>query len=163
VRVEDVSRQDAPAELIAECTVPSEGRQVPIPLGSSTAPPPWTHPVDAASVASLSTGEKMLFTTARAHPVITAGAPTDITIMLVPVTEGDMDAASPTRSDASLVNTYWKLLEVAGNAAVVGDNGPEPHMILQVQEERLVGSSGCNRLVGTYQVNGDRLRLSPPG
>jgi hypothetical protein len=41
-----------------------------------------------------------------------------------------MDAASPTRSDASLVNTYWKLLEVAGNAAVVGDNGPEPHMTL---------------------------------
>jgi heat shock protein HslJ len=105
----------------------------------------------------------MLFTTATAHPVITAGAPTDITIMLLPVTEGDMDAASPTRSDASLVNTYWKLLDVAGNAAVVGDNGPEPHMILQVQEERLVGSSGCNRLVGTYQVNGDRLRLSPPG
>jgi heat shock protein HslJ len=105
----------------------------------------------------------MLFTTARAHPVITAGAPTDITIMLVPVTEGDMDAASPTRSDASLVNTYWKLLEVAGNAAVVGDNGPEPHMILQVREERLVGSSGCNRLVGAYQVNGDRLRLSPAG
>jgi heat shock protein HslJ len=36
-------------------------------------------------------------------------------------------------------------------------------MILQVQEQRLAGSSGCNRLIGTYEVTGDQLRLSPTG
>jgi putative lipoprotein len=162
VRLEDVSRQDAPAEVIAERTVPTEGRQVPIPFRLEYDPAAIDASRRYSVRASLSTGEKLLFTTATAHPVITAGAPTDVTIMLVPVTEGDTDAASPTQSGASLVDTYWKLLEVAGNTAVVGD-GPEPHVILQLQEQRLVGSSGCNRLVGTFEVTGDQLRLSPTG
>ena len=34
-------------------------------------------------------------------------------------------------------------------------------MILQIQEQRLAGSTGCNRLVGTYALTGDHLRLSP--
>jgi putative lipoprotein len=111
VRLEDVSRQDAPAEVIAERTVPTEGRQVPIPFQLEYDPASIDASRRYSVRASLSAGEKLLFTTATAHPVITAGTPTDVTIMLVPVTEGDTDAASPTQSGASLVDTYWKLLE----------------------------------------------------
>jgi putative lipoprotein len=163
VRLEDVSRQDVPAELIAECTVPAGGRQVPLPfrLEYDVARIEASHRYSVR--ASLSGEGRLLFTTDTAHPVITGGAPTDVTIMLVPVTEGDTSAATAQQSDASLVNIYWKLLEVGGEPAVAGHNRQEPHMILQVQEQRLAGSSGCNRLIGTYEATGDQLRLSPTG
>jgi len=163
VRLEDVSRQDAPADLLAECTVPAEGRQVPLPFRLEY-DPARINPSHRYSVrASIAVEGRLLFTTDTAHPVITGGAPMDVTIVLVPATEGNTSPATTQRSDASLVNTYWKLLEVGGQAAVVGDNEKEPHMILQIEEQRLAGSSGCNRLIGTYEVTEDQLRLSPTG
>ena len=163
VRLEDVSRQDAPAELIAECTVAAEGRQVPLPFRLEYDPARIDASHRYGVRASLSDKGRLLFTTDTAHLVITGSAPRDVTIMLVPAAETDTSAATAQQSDASLVNTYWKLLEVGGHATLVGDNRQEPHMILQIEEQRLAGSSGCNRLIGTYEVTGDQLRLSPAG
>ncbi|HEY6627393.1 MAG TPA: META domain-containing protein [Acidimicrobiia bacterium] len=61
----------------------------------------------------------------------------------------------------SLVGSYWKLLEVDGHPAVAMDELREAHIILLAEEQRLVGSSGCNRIMGTYEVTGDQLRISP--
>lgn len=62
--------------------------------------------------------------------------------------------ASP-KPDRTLVNTYWKLVELHGAPVEVAPNQREPHLILQLQGDRLVGSGGCNRLNGTYTLNGD--------
>jgi heat shock protein HslJ len=61
----------------------------------------------------------------------------------------------------SLVGSYWKLLEVDGHPVVAMDEQREAHIILLAEEQRLAGSSGCNRIMGTYEVTGDQLRISP--
>ncbi|UZD66138.1 META domain-containing protein [Marinobacter sp. AN1] len=58
---------------------------------------------------------------------------------------------------APLTNTYWKLVELRGNAVNVpqGQQG-EPHMIFR-DDGRVNGFSGCNRFVGEYTVTGANL------
>jgi heat shock protein HslJ len=60
-----------------------------------------------------------------------------------------------TPPDRTLVNTYWKLVELDGAPVTVASGQREPHLVLQLQENRVVGSGGCNRLSGTYAVHGD--------
>jgi heat shock protein HslJ len=60
---------------------------------------------------------------------------------------------------ASLINTYWKLVEIKGAAVAVSDNQREPHIVLNT-ERRVAGSDGCNRMMGGYQVSGDKLQFT---
>jgi copper homeostasis protein (lipoprotein) len=64
-------------------------------------------------------------------------------------------------SKASLTNTYWKLLEVAGQAARVANNVAEPHLLLHPAEQQADGSTGCNQFHGPYQQTGDSLHIGP--
>lgn len=78
VRLQDISRQDAPALLLAETSLSAQGRSVPVP---------WTLEYDPAQVREKMTyavrGEirdaagRLLWTTDTVHPVLTRGAPTD--------------------------------------------------------------------------------------
>ena len=42
-------------------------------------------------------------------------------------------------------------------AVIVGEKQREPHLILRSQDRRLGGSGGCNRLLGSYELDGDTL------
>lgn len=161
VRLEDVSRQDAAAEIVAECEVPTEGLQVPLPFRLEYDPARIVESHRYNVRASLHLDDRLLFTTDTAHPVITGGAPTDVMVVMIQVPARDPEPSEP--SPAELVNTYWKLLEVDGQPAVVADNRREAHLILQLDDHRLVGSTGCNRLVGSYQLDGEQLTFSPAG
>jgi len=68
--------------------------------------------------------------------------------------------AADSVSDAKLENTYWKLTAFGTAAVVVADNQREPHLILHPDDKRVSGSGGCNRLAGTYTVEGNRLTFS---
>ena len=62
---------------------------------------------------------------------------------------------------APLVNTYWKLRQVGDGPHVSAfDNQPEPHLVLQSGSNRFHGAGGCNRLHGSYSLDGRWLRLS---
>lgn len=63
-------------------------------------------------------------------------------------------------STATLENTYWKLVQLGSTRVGVTDNHVEPHFILHPDENRVSGSGGCNRLLGSYQVDGNRLSFS---
>lgn len=65
-----------------------------------------------------------------------------------------VSARAGTVPDRPLTNTYWKLTQLGGAPAQVLPNQREPHMILQLQEHRLVGSGGCNRFTGQYNLAG---------
>ncbi len=60
--------------------------------------------------------------------------------------------------NGELVNTYWKLILLNDTEITVVDNQREPHIVLNA-ENRLSGSDGCNRLMGTYLLDGDKLTL----
>lgn len=61
---------------------------------------------------------------------------------------------------APLENTYWKLVSLRGAPVRLVDKQREPHLILQPANRRVVGSDGCNRLVGGYTLDGERLAFS---
>ena len=62
-----------------------------------------------------------------------------------------------------LVNTYWKLVEVAGNPVTTPEGQREAHMVLAIEESRVQGNAGCNRFFGTYALEGDQLSFSQTG
>jgi heat shock protein HslJ len=66
----------------------------------------------------------------------------------------------PPTPDASLTNTYWKLLEVGGQPVVVTQQLREPQLVLNGQDGRFAGSGGVNRLMGSYIVDGKGLTFS---
>lgn len=64
---------------------------------------------------------------------------------------------------ATLEHTYWKLIELQGEAIATQPNQAEPHLILTPQDNRVTGSGGCNRFFGTYETRGATIRFSQLG
>jgi heat shock protein HslJ len=62
----------------------------------------------------------------------------------------------------TLQNTYWKLVELGGSpVAMLPGQQREQRITLAADGKRLLGFSGCNSLVGSYQQDGTALRLGP--
>jgi heat shock protein HslJ len=61
--------------------------------------------------------------------------------------------------DSPLRNTYWKLVRLSKTPVPAAERQREPHLIFANNERRLSGSGGCNRVTGSFGVDGDKLRL----
>lgn len=62
------------------------------------------------------------------------------------------------RSAAELTNTYWKILEIAGQRATPVADRREPHLILRTGDKATFDATvGCNRIRGDYATEGDGL------
>jgi putative lipoprotein len=85
VRLADVSRQDAPADVVAEIDVPAAGRQVPVPF-RLTFPASRIDPAHTYSVSAriLIEGRLSMISTTF-NPVLTRGAPDRVEIVVSPV------------------------------------------------------------------------------
>lgn len=70
------------------------------------------------------------------------------------------DATSDGPGDEPLENTYWKLETVGDREAVAIDEAREAHLVLHAEDSRLAGSTGCNRMMGQYEREGDRLSFA---
>lgn len=62
-------------------------------------------------------------------------------------------------SQARLVETYWKAVEIEGKPVAVRAGAREPHLILRADKFVANGSSGCNSFRGAYELAGDSLRF----
>ena len=60
---------------------------------------------------------------------------------------------------APLENSYWKLTRLRDQPVIVAEQQREPYLILRPQGHRIGGSGGCNRMVGSYRVEGGSLTL----
>jgi copper homeostasis protein (lipoprotein) len=59
-----------------------------------------------------------------------------------------------TKPDVSLTGTYWKLIEIRGQKVQPATGSKsEAHIILHPGENRVTGSSGCNSITGTFEIN----------
>jgi putative lipoprotein len=153
VELLDVSKQDVRAERLAQATWPVGSRQLPLAFELPYVPAD-IQPAHRYSVrATLNRGGKLLYTSTTQTPVLTHGAGKHVQLALQAVAQ----AAAQT-PDAALENTYWKLIEVAGQAARVSPGEREAHLLLL--DGRASGSSGCNKLMGSYtHVAPDSLRI----
>jgi len=152
--LEDVTRADAPAEVIGRTRMQSAGNP---PFKFSIAyDPARIDPSHRYTVRAKVTHEdRLMFTTDTHYPVLSAGQPNhvDMLMRMPPRTE-------LTASTATLENTYWKLMRLGGAAVTVADGQREPHFILQPEQKRVAGSGGCNRMMGSYTLGGSKLTFS---
>ena len=62
-----------------------------------------------------------------------------------------------------LRGTYWKLTSLGDRPVNVAESQREPHLILQADSRQVNGSGGCNRMFGSYELNGDALTFGDIG
>ena len=68
--------------------------------------------------------------------------------------------------DHVITEKYWKLVELNGKAIPPVEKGRrEAHFILKNQDNRVTGSTGCNNLMGSFELSGsmddNRISFSP--
>lgn len=149
--LQDVSRADAPAMELGRATIPN----APMP------PIRFTIPYDAAAIvpshsyavrAVIRVDGKLWFTSDTHHPVLTRGAGNTVDIVMKRVAE-------PPKADAALLNTYWRILSLAGDPVTVAEGRREPHVILRSADGQhgWSATAGCNKLSGGLTVTGERI------
>jgi heat shock protein HslJ/uncharacterized lipoprotein NlpE involved in copper resistance len=65
------------------------------------------------------------------------------------------------RAEASLTNTYWRIVKLGDQAVGAGEDRREPHILLHAGEPRFRATVGCNQLVGGYESAGETIRFGP--
>jgi uncharacterized lipoprotein YbaY/heat shock protein HslJ len=68
-------------------------------------------------------------------------------------------ACSRARADASLINTYWRIDRLYGEAVEATPNRREPHVVLRHTDEGLSYATtvGCNQLFGPAETTADGI------
>lgn len=155
VRLEDVTLADAPAKVVAENVFAAKGRQVPIPFQLPYTASEIQSAHRYAVRATISAANKLLFTTTQAYPVITNGAPTKVDLVLQSVGHiADSTAAAPN----GLRGTKWVLIELHNKPVQPSKTNPA-FLMLDAEQKRYSGSSGCNTITGTFELEGKTLQL----
>lgn len=68
-------------------------------------------------------------------------------------------AAAPT---AELEGTAWRLVDIGGQPSPAGaDSSRHPGFTLLAEGHKVQGSAGCNRMMGTYALDGAKLKFGP--
>jgi heat shock protein HslJ len=65
-------------------------------------------------------------------------------------------------ADASLSNTYWRIVRLRSEAVAATDGRREPHLILREGDGRgdFKATVGCNGLEGSYRVDAEQVSFS---
>ena len=159
VRLEAAAEPERPPRRLAEVTVPTGGKQVPIP---------FTLTYEAAKIlpnkryevrATISSGDQVLFASRGRYPVITKGAPSKVQILVEPAGTGARRPRPPTPAGPDLAGSSWKLTSIGDTpAAAAGE------LAFAAEKDQIAGSTGCNHFFGTYSAGeGPSLKLAPAG
>jgi len=160
ITLEDVARMDVKAELIAVTRFKPQGG------------PPWAFTVEYdtdkihekgryALRARIEANGRLIFTSTEQIPAFDRDPDKPVKILLSRVSSTKaMGNVPPPKPDASLTDTYWKLIELRGEPAVIGAGDRELHMVLITEDSRVRGFSGCNKFTGTYKVEQDHFQFS---
>jgi heat shock protein HslJ len=61
----------------------------------------------------------------------------------------------------TLAYTEWALVELDGKTIEIGPDEIQPTIALDLEESRVSGSGGVNRLTGTFALSESELRFGP--
>jgi len=155
VKVEDVSRADAPAITIGEQIIENPGRQVPISFEIQYNPDDINERYTYAMRVRIEVDGQLWFTNTSSYRIITGGYPTsNIEVIL--------EKVGP-RETLTFEDTTW-VLESHGEKgnlrAVLEDT--EITIAFKSAEGKFGGSGGCNNYFGGYGINENELIIKPP-
>lgn len=117
VQVQDVSRADAPAQVLAESTEVFGRRQVPLAYSVSVPRSAIDPRMRYAVRATISVDGQMQFTTTRSYPVLTRGAVNKVNLVLaaVPASSQETATTAPAKSSGfALPATFAGVLPCDG-------------------------------------------------
>ena len=121
VELQDVSRADAPAMIIATQTIDPAGKAPPYPFELTYDPAKIDQRNTYAVRATIRDGDKLLFTSTQAYPVMTRGNPTSGIEIVVQQVGGTPAPATPKTMPATGDGGGLLLLAViAGVVLIVG-------------------------------------------
>ena len=67
--------------------------------------------------------------------------------------------AATTHNTAALLDTGWKLVQLGDQVIELPAGSREIHFVLHSASQRLEGFSGCNSMMGSYVLDGPKLRF----
>ncbi|NVO54493.1 YbaY family lipoprotein [Rhodobacteraceae bacterium B1Z28] len=146
VELQDVSLADAPAVTLAAQRYVVSGVPAQFKLTFDDALIQDRHRYVVR--ASISQGQKLLFTTDTAYPVLTDGAGNSADLVLV-------QAQTQVQGTAMLENTQWTAAVLNG-APIETEKHPE---ISFAQDGAFAGTGGCNRFSGQAEISGNRIEF----
>jgi len=94
--------------------------------------------------------------TTDTYPVLTKGHDDDVAVLLKYV---DSSERAQTKS-AALDRVEWRLVKLNGRAVNVTSSKMRPRLRFERDGHQVSGSTGCNRVTGSYQRNGEQVRFS---
>jgi copper homeostasis protein (lipoprotein) len=68
-------------------------------------------------------------------------------------------ATSGSGANGSLENTHWSLIQLGDTAVSSDSHEKEAYFALDPSTHRVSGSGGCNRLMGSYEDEGNKLKF----
>jgi heat shock protein HslJ/uncharacterized lipoprotein YbaY len=180
VQLLDVSREGTAPAIVAETSLFAGSQRVTIP---------FAIPYAAAAIdpnhryvlrAAIATDGSVRFASDVGQAVLTNGAATHADLTVVPA--GSPQAAqapngvapsaaaaapgaqaSPTAAGpVRLEGTHWKLVELGGAPSATRPDVPVAYVEFQA-DKRIAAIGGCNRLMGTYALQGAALSISAGG
>jgi putative lipoprotein len=156
--LEDVSRADSTANVLGRARIESPGNP---PFHFSINYDPGQIVTNHTYVvrARVTEGGKLLFTSDQRYQVLTLGHGSEIAMMMLRRVSTPPAAAPATGSDAPLRETYWKLVQLGEKPVTASDQQREANLIFHTDQNRVTGSGGCNRLTGSYTLEGHTLRF----
>src|SRR4029077_12549293 len=92
-------------------------------------------------------------------PVLTGSGIRNVEMVLQAVggpTKPATTTATRPSGPAMLENTYWKLTDRGGAPVAASDSKREPYLTFRSLKHHVAGTSGCNRLFGTYETGADQ-------
>lgn len=160
VIIQDVSQAEGTPKSFADEEIPAKGHQVPIKFAVKY-DPAAIDPTHRYTIrAKITSGGRLMFTSTNTYPVLTQGAPTDnvdIDLEQVSAQYGQLPSDSVNHDHAALTDTQWTLAEV--NGKVPENETSQAYIKLSEKTQRVEGSGGCNRLMGSYQLDGRKLHF----
>jgi putative lipoprotein len=159
VSLEDVARMDVRSDVIATARFsPQTG-------------PPWefTLEYDAAKIhdrgryslrVRIEVDGSLMFISTENIPAFDRAdeGPVKILVSRVGGSRARVRSQSP-KPEASLKNTYWKIIEINGQSATLGAGQRELNMALTEEGRQARGFSGCNKFTGRYEMNDNQLQF----
>jgi putative lipoprotein len=155
VKVEDVSRADAPAVTIGEQIMENPAHQVPIPFEIEYNHSDIDERYTYAMRVRIEVDGKLWFTNTSRYQVITRGFPSsNVEVML--------EKVGP-RETLTLEDTAW-VLEAYGNKESFKGQIENTEITIEFKsaEGNFGGSGGCNNYFGGYEINKNELIIKSP-
>jgi len=153
IKLLDVSLADASSVELASTVITKPG-QAPINFKLKFNPAEIEEGKTYIIRADIRDRSRRMFTTDTSYPVLTRGSDANVDLTLVA-----MNSNPVSKPDASLTETYWKLIAIGDKPYTVSENQREVHLKLRANNNAVEGFSGCNNFGGTFTIEGNVINL----